>query len=130
MRILEWWRVCNAPVAGQTAAEEGDAHLRELESIERSCSRTDSGGKERGASEVGSMQRTYSKTVNGRMGRCVSMRDGQRVTHQYIAKTDIVEWGDACPGEVESVQRTFRRPDNGGKESRVTERDGESEPNS
>lgn len=58
------------------------------------------------------------------------MRDGQRVTHQYIAKTDIVEWGDACPGEVESVQRTFRRPDNGGKESRVTERDGESEPNS
>ena len=130
MRILERWRVCNAPVAGQTAAEEGDAHLRELESIERSCSRTDSGGKERGASEVGSMQRACSQTVSGRMWRCVSMRGGQRVTHQYIAKTDIVEWGNACPGEVESVRRTCRWLDNGGKGSCVTERDGESEPNS
>ena len=110
MRVREWWRACDAPVGGQIAVEGGHAHLREVESMQSTCSQTDSDGKERCASERwGACNGPEGGQMAVERGGCASER--RRACNVPVAKP--VEGGDACQREVESVQRTCSWTDSG-----------------
>ena len=59
MRVQERCRACNAPIAKRIVVDVGAAHLREAESVQRTCSQTESSGK----------------------GRCMSVKGGERAMH-------------------------------------------------
>ena len=89
-----------------------DARSREVESMQSTCSQTDSNGKERCASERWG---ACNAPVGGQMaverGGCASER--RRACNAPVVKPIVVEGGDACQREVESVQRICSWTDSG-----------------
>ena len=61
--------------------------------------------------EVGIVQRTCRRTDGGGKGGCAS--EMRRACNAPVAKPIVVEGGDACQREVESVQRTCNWTDSG-----------------
>ena len=93
--MSERGRACDVPVGGKMAAKRGDARSREVESMQSTCSQTDSNGKERCASERwGACNAPVGRQMAVERGGCAS--EMRRACNVPVAKPIVVEGGDSC----------------------------------